>query len=147
MAYHKYTKEQKQEFEDLLLRIKSDVSIIEYAQILGFTPVKVGKKYTLKEHNSVIIDPEENFFWRNAYKGDPHWCGSIIDFVCHFEYKKEDEAIRSLAALVRDSRAMQPTEQSMPETKKKKEKAPPQFSLPKPAKDNRAVYAYLTKTR
>ena len=75
MAYRKYTKEQKQEFEDLLLRIKSDVSIIEYAQILGFTPVRVGKKYTLKEHNSVIIDPEENFFWRNAYKGDPHWCG------------------------------------------------------------------------
>ena len=90
MAYRKYTKEQKQEFEDLLLRIKSDVSIIEYAQILGFTPVRVGKKYTLKEHNSVIIDPEENFFWRNAYKGDPHWCGSIIDFVCHFENKKED---------------------------------------------------------
>ena len=147
MAYRKYTREQKQEFEDLLLRIKSDVSIIEYAQILGFTPVRVGKKYTLKEHNSVIIDPEENFFWRNAYKGEPHWCGSIIDFVCHFENKKEDEVIRSLAALVRDSRAIQPTERPVPEVKKKKEKAPPQFSLPEPAKDNRAAYAYLTKTR
>ena len=147
MAYRKYTRGQKQEFEDLLLRIKSDVSIIEYAQILGFTPVRVGKKYTLKEHNSVIIDPEENFFWRNAYKGEPHWCGSIIDFVCHFENNKEDEVIRSMAALVRDSRAIQPTERPVPEVKKKKEKAPPQFSLPEPAKDNRAAYAYLTKTR
>ena len=147
MAYRKYTREQKQELGDLLLRIKSDVSIIEYAQILGFTPVRVGKKYTLKEHNSVIIDPEENFFWRNAYKGEPYWCGSIIDFVCHFENKKEDEVIRSLATLVRDSRAIQPTERPVPEVKKKKEKAPPQFSLPEPAKDNRAAYAYLTKTR
>ena len=51
------------------------------------------------------------------------------------------------AWLVRDSRAIQPTERPVPEVKKKKEKAPPQFSLPEPAKDNRAAYAYLTKTR
>ena len=64
-----------------------------------YTPIRKGKYYSLKEHDSVIIDPVGNMFWRNAYRGEPHWCGSIIDFICHFEGKSEREAILELSDL------------------------------------------------
>lgn len=91
--------EKKRQFADQLRQIKSQVSIIEYAQIMGYTPIRKGKYYSLKEHDSVIIDPVGNMFWRNAYRGEPHWCGSIIDFICHFEGKSEREAILELSDL------------------------------------------------
>ena len=48
--------EKKRQFADQLRQIKSQVSIIEYAQIMGYTPIRKGKYYSLKEHDSVIID-------------------------------------------------------------------------------------------
>ena len=46
--------------------IKEQIRIIDYAPRLGFTVKRKGKYYSLKEHDSVIIDPEKNCFWRNS---------------------------------------------------------------------------------
>ena len=36
--------------------IKENISIVDYASSIGFTPVRKGKYYSLKEHDSIIID-------------------------------------------------------------------------------------------
>jgi len=59
--------------------IKS-IPILDVARNMNFNVVKVGKFYSLKEHDSVIIDSNKNRFWRNS-TGDN---GSVIDFVMHF---------------------------------------------------------------
>lgn len=42
--------------------IKEQIRIIDYAPRLGFTVKRKGKYYSLKEHDSVIIDPEKKLF-------------------------------------------------------------------------------------
>ena len=41
-----------------------DISIVDYARQIGFTPIKVGRYYSLKEHDSVRIDTSRNVFFR-----------------------------------------------------------------------------------
>ena len=60
---------------DLLQAIKRDIRITEFAQPRGFTLLRAGSEVTLKEHDSVRIDPEKNLFVRNA---DRETSGSII---------------------------------------------------------------------
>lgn len=62
------------------------VPITDYATRSGFTLVRKGKYFSLKEHDSVIIDVEKNCFWRNSRfsKGYKGGAGSIIDFAIEF---------------------------------------------------------------
>lgn len=48
--------------QETYARISSEIKITDYAQELGFTLVRKGKYYSLKEHDSVMIDPEKKFF-------------------------------------------------------------------------------------
>ena len=64
-------------------QIVDNIRIVE----LGFTLVRRGKYFTLKEHDSVMIDPERNCFWRNSIGGGygkTAYGGSVIDFAKHF---------------------------------------------------------------
>ena len=56
----------KDQNKEIINRIKEDISITDYAVRLGFTLKKVGSYYTLKEHDSVRIDPVKNKFYRNS---------------------------------------------------------------------------------
>ena len=138
--------EKKRQFADQLRQIKSQVSIIEYAQIMGYTPIRKGKYYSLKEHDSVIIDPVGNMFWRNAYRGEPHWCGSIIDFICHFEGKSEREAILELSDLAGGVHSV-PAEPMPRPTQEKRINPVKEFQLPEKDRTNQSVFEYLTETR
>ena len=78
------------------------IPITDLAERMGFRLVRVGRYYSLKEHDSVRIDVARNCFWRNSrfhqgYKGS---AGSSIDFYMEFagetEYKK---AMRQLALM------------------------------------------------
>ena len=72
------SQETKQEFYQ---RIKDNISILDYASTLGYHVVKKGTHYySLKEHDSVIIDVNKNCFWRNSSSA----CGSVIDFALEF---------------------------------------------------------------
>lgn len=42
--------------------IKENISIVDYASSIGFTPVRKGKYYSLKEHDSIIIDTHKNIY-------------------------------------------------------------------------------------
>lgn len=115
-----------------------EISIVDAAGNLGLHPKKIGRYYTLLEHDSVRIDPEKNIFIRNSTGQG----GSVIDFVMVFSGCDSGEAIKmlkdSFAGVIKD---MARTRQSRPP----KEKTI--LSLPEADKDMRNVFAYLVKTR
>lgn len=113
------------------------ISILDYAGSLGFTPVKKGRYYSLKEHDSVIIDTEKNKFWRNSAGVS----GSVIDFAMHFEGLDVHNAMKKLALFAGGGYTPHPAE-TVKKTYKKTE-----FVLPEKAGNNNALWEYLTKTR
>ena len=48
-------------------QIVDNIRIVDYASELGFTLVRRGKYFTLKEHDSVMIDPEAELFLEKFY--------------------------------------------------------------------------------
>ena len=122
--------------------IKENISIVDYASSIGFTPVRKGKYYSLKEHDSIIIDTHKNVYWQNSISGYGKCIGemgSIIDFAMKFCNLSFYEVIRQFEGdIPRDSQCQV-----------RKEKRISDKTLKLPAKDAnmRKVYAYLIKTR
>ena len=111
------------------------ISITEYARQMGFTPVKIGSYYTLKEHDSVRIDPRKNIFFRNS-TGDR---GTVIDFVMVFKDVSCVEAIKLLCDEIELPKVYK-EQNSVPQKKK-------ELILPAKARNMKNVFAYLVKTR
>ena len=111
------------------------ISITEYARQMGFTPVKIGSYYTLKEHDSVMIDPQRNIFFRNS-TGDR---GTVIDFVMAFKGVSCGEAIKLLCDEIELPKVYK-EQNSVPQKKK-------ELILPAKARNMKNVFAYLVKTR
>lgn len=111
------------------------ISITEYARQMGFTPVKIGSYYTLKEHDSVRIDPRKNIFFRNS-TGDR---GTVIDFVMAFKGVSCGEAIKLLCDEIELPKVYK-EQNSVPQKKK-------ELILPAKARNMKNVFAYLVKTR
>lgn len=111
------------------------ISITEYARQMGFTPVKIGSYYTLKEHDSVRIDPRKNIFFRNS-TGDR---GTVIDFVMAFKGVSCGEAIKLLYDKIELPKVYK-EQNSVPQKKK-------ELILPAKARNMKNVFAYLVKTR
>lgn len=130
---------------DLCELIRENVSIVDYARRSGFTPVRKGRYYSLKEHDSVMIDVNKNCYWQNSIPGFGKCIGkqgSVIDFAINFNNLSFSEAIRELREEVSTD---------INYHKKKKEpkvtKASKQFTLPKKNRDMHKIYAYLIKSR
>lgn len=111
------------------------IRITEYARQMGFTPVKIGSYYTLKEHDSVRIDPRKNIFFRNS-TGDR---GTVIDFVMAFKGVSCGEAIKLLCDEIELPKVYK-EQNSVPQKKK-------ELILPAKARNMKNVFAYLVKTR
>lgn len=113
------------------------ISIVEYAEEIGFHPYKIGHYYSLKEHDSVRIDPDKNIFVQNSTGSG----GSVIDFAMTFQGMDLKHAIRTLGG--RTSSGHEKTE---PEPGARKEKI---VDLKLPEKDStmKNIFAYLIKTR
>ena len=64
--------------QELYNYIKEQVRIGDYAaQRLGYTVVRKGRYFSLKEHDSVMIDPVKNCFWRNSRPGQGKAIGHL----------------------------------------------------------------------
>ncbi len=130
---------------ELCERIKETVLISDYASEIGFTLVRRGRYYSLKEHDSVRIDPDKNCFWRNSVPGRMGTAGafggSIIDFAMEFNHVSLSEAISLLEKRV--------TGIPHKVMRKESETCQRKTKLRLPGKDNnmRKVFAYLIKTR
>lgn len=127
--------------------IKSDVSILSMAQELGFTVKRVGKYYTLKEHDSIRIDPAKNHFYRNSLGGETgraSYNGSVIDFVMHFTNQTQASVINELKERVKGNIREIPAAQKTQNVEKGE---PGKLELPESSYNMRRVYAYLIKSR
>lgn len=126
--------------------IKEQIRIIDYAPRLGFTVKRKGKYYSLKEHDSVIIDPEKNCFWRNSVptmgtaigRG-----GSIIDFVLEFTNMDLHEVLKVLTQEIGGAEQLSQLPQFEIRSADKKRI----FRLPEKDQHMHNVFAYLVKTR
>lgn len=130
--------------------IKENVSILDYIQRSGFTLVKKGKYYSLKEHDSIMIDVKKNCYWQHSIPGTggaKGERGSVIDFAIKFNHLSLNEAIRALSkdvSFTNDNLK----KRKIPKSQAKKKKIQNQeFCLPKKNPDMNRVYAYLIKTR
>lgn len=120
--------------------IKGNIKIVDYARKIGFTPKKVGRYYTLKEHDSVRIDPVKNIFWQNSTGKS----GSVIDFSIAFEGKTLAEALRDFE---KDIKGYSVPERRYEIKLTKKPEAEKILCLPQRDSTMKNVIAYLTKTR
>ncbi len=132
-------------------RIKDHVRIVDYAREMGFTLVRTGRYYSLKEHDSVRIDPRRNCFWRNSVPGKTGGAfgGSVIDFVMEFNSLSLGEAIRLLENRVPGT-AVEVTGNRQGKNRENVSGTNGDGAVLKlPGKDNnmRKVFAYLVKTR
>lgn len=135
----------QKKYVETIERIKREIAIIDYAEEIGFHIVKRGKYYSLKEHDSVMIDPEKNCFWRNSEagmnsigKGD-----SVIGFAQMFAGKEMKEIIYDFSRRLQGSERKFVCKKKNDETKKNRET----LQLPKRNANMRNVFAYLTISR
>ena len=150
-SINKFIADNRQEFyktKDRETRelICSNISIVSIASEMGFTPVRVGRYYTLKEHDSVRIDTYKNCYWRNSVGygyGRSSQGGSVIDFVHNFTGKSVGEVIKELSERVSGNNYQATTNYQRSSIPKEHGT----LELPPKASNMRRAYAYLITTR
>ena len=115
------------------------ISIVDYAEEIGFHPYKIGHYYSLKEHDSVRIDPDKNIFLQNSTGAG----GSVIDFAMTFQGMDLKRAIRTLGGKTAAG-SVQERKDPDPETRKEKIG---DLKLPEKDSNMKNIFAYLIKTR
>lgn len=134
--------QREEHYRDVLNYIKYGVPILTVAQDMGFTPVKDGNFYSLKEHDSVKFYPDNSYYRFSTGKG-----GSTVDFVMEFGGYSSKEAIRTLKDQYVGGRydvihAVREEGTPIPVPEKKP------FVLPQKTTGSFSrAFAYLTKTR
>lgn len=120
-------------------RIKDSISILDYAQSLGFHVVKKGTHYySLKEHDSVMIDINKNCFWRNSSSA----CGSVIDFALEFTTYSMSQVLSEFERILDGQIGLNMSYYSdMLPTFDDLKKV--EFQLPEKANNIKNIYAYL----
>ena len=125
--------------------IRESISIVEYARSIGFTPVKKGRYYSLKEHDSVMIDVDKNVYWQNSVPGSCSCIGeqgSVIDFAMRFNHMTCYEAVKEFEQTISIT-----GEYRVGKTKVHKQQSLGELILPEKDVNMRKVFAYLMKTR
>lgn len=118
-----------------------DVPVEKAAKALGYTVIKKGRYFSLKEMDSLMITPWKNRWWR--YSTGQH--GSSIDFFMEFgNYDFVDAVIQCLEInnIILDKREKRQTMQP-----KKAEEMIKKLQLPPRADNPKRLYAYLIKRR
>ena len=125
--------------------VKQNVKIEDYAAYLGMHVIRRGNVLTTREHDSLIIRPDRNLYFRNSTQRG----GSIIDFVMEFtEYDTPSKAVAHLLDFSGLSETERPNApRNRPEQEKPVQQAKPEIQLPERAEDFRRLYGYLSGTR
>lgn len=132
-----------------------NVPIEDFAGRMGFSVVQLGKYYSLREHDSVRIDPDRNAFWRNSkfQRGEKGAAGSVIDFameICGYDRKG---AIREIARMYNIQ--SDPTDNTPRPAPRKppvapapeRSREPKILNLPPKAENNKIAFRYLCGVR
>ena len=117
------------------------VSMLELVSRAGYTPIKNGSVYILKEHDSFVIFPKTNSFCHYSQSdGNGYVGGSTIDFCIKYMSMSFKESVEYLQDMSKCS-----VRADIPSNNIKEEKK--DFVLPKKNDNNNRVIAYLCKTR
>lgn len=124
-------------------KIKQLVRIEEYAEYMGFHVKRKGRYFTLEEHDSVIINPTTNRFFRNSRTAE-YAKGSVINFAMYFGDMDYKSAIKELEQFIGRERLektplLRPAMSNQPQKK--------MLLLPPHGGSRRHAYAYLNKIR
>lgn len=127
-----------------------DTSLTSLAASMGYTPVRSGSHYYLKEMDSLIIYNDKS--WKRWSEKGIRNGGTQIDFLLEFgNMNSVPEAINYLLDFAgkgsMDVRNNHSAENSMAETGLNRQKEKREFILPEKNGDCRRLYAYLIKTR
>lgn len=115
-------------------------NLVEVARAMGYTPVRVGSKYSLKEMDSIRIYNERS--WKRWSEKGTINAGSQIDFVMEFgNAQNVPEAIHQLL----NFQGIDPVINVSNDEVKADEKK--EMILPNKAESYRIAYAYLMKHR
>ena len=144
-------------FTDEEISIAKTADLVSIAEHLGYTPVKIGHYYTLKEMDSMRIFDRNNWYRFSKKSENGYFCGSqiefleefvglsfrnsvswLLDFVGYEHYiDKENERVYSSSA-----EAYGPNKNTNNLTVDSKS-----FVLPDAALENSHIYEYLNKKR
>lgn len=139
MRYHKQDGQEVLSYTDDERQRALDVSLTSLAASLGYTPVRKGQHFSLKEMDSLIIYNDRSWH-RWSGKGNITG-GSQIDFLLEFgSVSSVPEAINYLLRF--KGEAVEEHSAKAPEPEK-----PREFVLPKKNENQRRLFAYLIKTR
>lgn len=131
------------------------IPITDLAGRMNYTLVRKGRYYSLKEHDSVIIDTQKNCFWRNSRfsKGFKGGAGSSIDFMMEFggepDYKSAMRRLALMYGIEGDKppqtayRKIETPQAKLQAAKKEKRIFPGKVDLPKKSGRNNDVFRYL----
>lgn len=126
--------------------IKEQIGLLEYARQQGFTPVKVGHQWSLKEMDSIRINPcKDNPNYMVFYRHSSGERGSVIDFAMMIKGQSRDSAIKELRGLLPRHGQVHTYESTVkyPEVEVKKK-----LELPKAHNGAyKRVFAYLHQSR
>lgn len=153
-AANKFIQEHRQEFykfqnQQVIDLVKNNIQITDIATEIGLTPVRVGKYYTLKEHDSVRIDPMKNCYWQNSVSTNGRGAqgGSVIDFMMNFTNRSAQEVTYELSQRVKENAySIKNSTVSMAKQEQQTAKRG-KLVLPEQDGNMRRVYAYLIKSR
>lgn len=128
------------------LRIKSELSILDYVPQAGFTLKRIGNRglYTTVEHDSMRIDPVKNCYYFNSQADSD----SIIGFVAKYIFNGDMKAaIKELSSHLDSDHSVNYQRQISPVSSPDINKDEIPFVLPLADANMRRVYAYLIKSR
>ena len=131
--------------QELREQIVNEIKIVDFAAEIGFTVVKKGKYFSLKEHDSVMINPIKNCYWRNSVSlgGGKVESGSVIDFAKNFTSMSIKEIMSEFQSRLGENQiSMFFPKENLAAASKVQE-----LVLPDAAPHYKNVFAYLTKTR
>lgn len=128
-----YTKE---EYE----AAKRNDNALLYAQRQGYDLVRTGRYFYLRQHDSLVFAPSGAWFWNSRGLS-----GRALEFIVFFEGRSFPEAVLILAGTVQPGFTPRVIPRSIPPPVKQPQPIP--FALPKPANNDRQLFAYLCGRR
>lgn len=149
MNSKEYWKKTREEKRDEYHRMNTEIRITDYAQMLGMTLVKKGRYYSLKEHDSVMIDPDKNLFTRNSVydRSRKGGAGATIDFALEFSGQSMPAILKELSEMLEINSLPYIEDKNPYQPEPKKEVVNKEMKLPERDNNMNNVFAYLVRTR
>ena len=122
--------------------MKAQCDLVELARYFGFTPVRVGRTYSLKEHDSVRIYNHKTFYRNSLEVG-----GDAIVFLQHFMNCSWQEAVEKLNEFTGNNLSPLLPGSLTGILEVERDEKNLAFELPEKAENYRRLYAYLIKSR